>query len=231
MGDGGPAGARRHCFLLADRRDAFVPASAIHIDERPALALTALLPLLGCGEEAATMAFDGLAERHSGNRGAACALHRIAEEERVHDALIRHLRDALPSAPDVPGLLDKARRFHIKLMRGGTAMHLARIAALDSAVCLILGRLLHFGGPLAATLAVASILGRIRADEARHVRLSRRLALDAGVTSAMRDQAAAARNAQADILSLVADPFEDLGVDFAALDRDLRRLPDGLLAG
>ena len=188
-----------------------------------------LLPLLGCGEEAAGMAFDGLAECHREDNRAAKALRAVAAEERLHEILIGHLRDSLPDTGQNPRALDAARRFHLRLARGGATLHLARIAALDSAVCTMFGRLLRPGGPIAADPGVAAILRRIHRDEARHVRIARALVLDTAPAVAMRDAAAAARADLADTLIYADGAFEALGVDPVSLDRDIRRLPDGLL--
>lgn len=229
-GSGGASRAR--CFGVARRLEtppAF-PMLRIRLDERPAAALAALLPLLGCGEEAAGIAFDGLAECHAADDRAAPTLRAIAEEERLHDMVIRQLQRRLPEAGQDAAAIEAARRFHIGLVRGGVALHLARIAALDSAVCTMFGRLLRPGGPIAADPGVTSILRRIHRDEARHVRVTRGLALEAGQTPAMHDAAAAAREGLANILLLARDAFEEMRVDPASLDRDIRRLPDGLFA-
>lgn len=175
------------------------------------------------------MAFDGLAGCHAQDDPTAQTLREIAAEERVHDRLIRHLQSGLPEMAQDTSPIEAARRFHIGLVRGGPTLHLARIAALDSAVCLMFGRLLRDDGPIAADPAVLAILRRIHRDEARHVRVTRNLALDRGLTVAIRDAAAAARGGLAAILRLAGDAFEVLHVDPAALDRDLGRLPDGLL--
>jgi hypothetical protein len=199
------------------------------LDGRPAAALAALLPLLGCGEEAAGMAFDGLADCHSGDDRAARTLRAVAAEERLHDILIRQLQSGLPDAGQYAVPIEAARRFHIELVRGGAALHLARIAALDSAVCTMFSRLLRADGPVAADPGVATILRRIHRDEARHVRLTRGLALATGPAPAMHDAAASARDGLANILLLAGDGFEAMQVDPALLARDIRRLPDGLL--
>ncbi len=227
----GSGGASRpRCFNVARRLEQPAsPSLRVALDARSAEALAALLPLLGCGEEAAGMAFDGLATCHAGDDRAAPALRAIAEEERLHDMLIRHLERGLPEARQDAFQIEAARRFHIGLVRGGTALHLARIAALDAAVCTMFGRLLRTGGPIAADPQVASVLRRIHRDEARHVRVARRLALETGSARALRNAAAAARDGLADILLLARDAFADMQVDPVSLDRDIRRLPDGLL--
>lgn len=199
------------------------------LTEHSALALATLLPVLGCGEEAASVAFDGLAACPLRGAVVAATLHTIADEERVHDALIRHMQDMLPIVPRDAAILKAAQRFHVGLARGGPTVHLARIAALDSAVCTVLGRLLRPGAPLGDDAVIAPILRRIHRDETQHVRVSRTLTLDHGVDRTLRDAAANARAALADVLALVGDAFEALCIDPALLDRDLRRLPDGLL--
>lgn len=192
-----------------------------------AAALAALLPLLGCGEEAAALAFDGLAAATT-DRTAAAMLATIAAEERVHDALIAGLTAALPADPQAAVTRRAARRFHIDLGRDGPAVRLARIAATDAAVCTLLSRLLQSGRPLAATPIVTPILSRIHRDEARHVRLSRQLATASGDASLLRTVGGAARAALADVLRLGGAAFEALGVDPDLLDRDVRTLPVGL---
>lgn len=174
------------------------------------------------------MAFDALADdvRLS---GAAETLNTIAREERVHDALLRDLQTALPVAAGTGPLIRSARRFHIRLQAGGTMAHLARIAALDSAVCTVLSRLTCDGGVIALDPAIHGLLRRIHKDEARHVAVSRTLVLHEAVTVGLRDVAAAAREQLANTLGLAGHAFEALGVDPAALDRRIRILPDGLL--
>ena len=191
------------------------------------VALATLVPLLGCGEEAAALAFDGLAAR-DGDPVTAAALRAIAEEERVHDRLLHSLAEALPSV-STEAMQATARRFHIQLGRGSTLAHLARIAAIDAGVCLILSRLLRPGGPVSGDPAVTRMLARIRRDETRHVRLSRSLVLERAAGRAFEDVAAAAREALANVIALAADGFEDLAVDPARLRADLRTLPQGLL--
>lgn len=200
----------------------------INLPDRHAEALSRLIPVLGCGEEAAAMAFDGLARAGEADRVATLALRQIAAEERMHDGLMHRLASCLPPAGDERAIR-AARRLHVSLSAGGFAAHLARIAALDAAVCTILSRLLRPALPLANCPQVRLVLGRIRRDEARHVALSRSLALAQGSGAGMRDLGAQARGALASVLAIEADAFETLAVDPARLDRDVRRLPDRLL--
>ncbi len=220
-----------NCFIVPKRieLDSKLNALTITLDETPARAFATLIPLLGCGEEAAALAFDGLADSQA-NDFATEALHRIALEERVHDHLMRQLAFSLPEVPQFDTMMRAARRFHIELGRGDPSLHLARIAALDSAVCLILSRLIRDGTPIHGDPASYAIVRRIRDDEARHVQVSRTVARATGKRSVMNDAAAAARDALASILMFASDSFDTLKVDPAALERDVRNLPNGLFA-
>lgn len=231
MAEGSDDSAVRAGAFCFDTGRAIPPLDTIslRLADRHAEALALLVPLIGCGEEAATLAFEGLAGR-AANREAASALRHIAQEEQVHDGLLKQLARALPPSPSSGPLQAAARRYHIRLMRGGADMHLARIAALDSAVCTILTRFIDRRRPLGKEATTSALFGRIRNDEARHVSVSRRLAIASGPLPALRDGAAAARVALADILRLGSGAFEALEVDPDALDRAVRRLPDGLLA-
>lgn len=192
--------------------------------------LAALLPILGCGEEAATLAFDGLAASLTDDPEARLTLADIAADEDRHDRLILSLRAALPLPPDQRETLRRARRFHIDLGRGSTAFRLARIAALDSAVCMVLGRLLHRKAALACAPRIHGALAAIWRDESHHVSVSRCLALARADAATLRPLAVDARNALADILLLAGPALDSLKVDPMLLARDVRRLPAGLLA-
>src|SRR5882724_5941184 len=186
---------RKHCFDVPSRIEA-IPSrdvKSVTLNAREATSFARLLPLLGCGEEAAALAFDGLATCYRDDDAVAASLKLIAHEERIHGAMLDRLSASLPQVPVQARLVDKAQRLHVGLTRGGTVLHLARIAALDSAVCTLLSRLLETGGPIGADPLLSSSLVRIRRDEAGHVRLSRKLAQCMGITSAALDAAAEAR--------------------------------------
>lgn len=221
-----PSASTTFCFGAPHRVAAALPID-VRLADRPAQALAMLVPLLGCGEEAAAIAFDGLAASEA-DPAAAKALRAIAEEERVHDRLLHGLAENLPRVA-MASLRQKARRFHIDLGRGSTLVHLARIAAIDAGVCLILSRLLRSGSPVASDQALASMLARIRLDETRHVRLSRSLVLARADGRQFEAVAAAAREALAKVVMLAADALENLEVDPAQLEADLGSLPQGLL--
>ncbi len=216
-----------HCFRVESRHAN--PRYCASLDAKPAAALAALLPLLGCGEEAAAVSFDRLSRADTLDSRLRRILHTIADDERCHDAMLRGLRAALPKAAPDAAVQARARRFHLSLPRGGTVLHLTRIAGLDAAVCTILSRLLRPGSPVARDDAARAVLSHIRRDETRHVIVSRDIALAASGRKEVRDAAAEARDALADLLTSGSDAFEALGVDPDRLLRDIGSLPSGLL--
>src|SRR5271169_6033393 len=183
---------RQICFRLPDAGPPASPSGPFRLADTQAEALSDLLQVFACGEESAALAFAhfGVSPiEDAARRG----LARVAKEELVHERLLRGLRNALPApAPDM-------------------GLHLASIAALDSAVCVILAALLEPDRPLAREPAVTAILRRIHRDEAGHVRLSCRLA----VAFARRDAiGAVAENARLGLVGVLARrgaAFENLG--------------------
>jgi hypothetical protein len=219
--------AKRHCFVVARR---FARADcATALDGKTAAALARLLPLLGCGEEAAVVGFDRLSRTGALGCGEQAALQTIANDERRHDAMLRGLQAALPHHMLNPAIRDRARQLHLNLSRGGSISHLASIAGLDAAVCTILSRLLRQDSAIARDTGVNAVLSQIRSDETRHVLVSREIALAAPDRQAVRGAAAEARAGLAELLACGAEAFEALGVDPDRLVRDVGTLPDGLL--
>jgi hypothetical protein len=227
ISDRQPRPADRHCFAIS--RHFVAPAITVSLEAKAAEALAELLPILCCGEEAAVVSFDRLGRCLALDHPAQAALRQIADDERQHDALLRSLRAALPASLQNTSADHSARQFHLNLARGGPVLHLARIAGLDAAVCTILSRLLRPGSPLACDKGVSTTLNHIRKDETRHVMVSRGIALAATERQAVRDAAAIARSALAEMLIGGADAFEALGTDPARLLREISQLPDGLL--
>jgi hypothetical protein len=210
----------------------FTPAKAIAepirgtLPEKAARALAVLLPILGCGEEAAGLAFYDLADDEDTEAGN--VLRRVAAEEQVHDGLIQALAAGLPAPPDQTRLRSMSRRFHLELGRGDPAIRLARIAALDSAVCLLLSRLLRPGTPLAGDPALAPVLRRIARDEARHVRITRELAISRRNETSLKVVGSMVRERLGVLLLEAGDAFEALSFDALWLQTDVARLPAGL---
>lgn len=188
-------------------------------------ALATLLPILGCGEEAASLSFAMMAAHRRLPAAASQALAGIAADEQWHDALIGDLIAALPPVAADAELLAATRAMHVSLGRTVITGRLARVAGLDSAVCLILARVLK---RLPAASPAAAVLKRIHADEARHVAISGAIAADLAPAGALNDEAAHARGLLASVIAPVGGAFEALGVDADRLRRDLARVPAGL---
>src|SRR6202008_2418142 len=92
---------------------------------------------------------------------------RIAADEHAHAALLRQLQMHLPT-PAVDRCFDLAtERFFLGLASPDAGLHFTRIAALDSAVCLLLMTLRR-----AQPQLFVPALRRILADEARHVNVT-----------------------------------------------------------
>ena len=215
---------QRTCFVVPGR----LPPEpiALRLDDNAAEALGQLLPLLGCGEEAAALAFDGLSGKIPAH---ADLFASIASDERVHDALLQGVLTALPASTFPSSLTGRIRRMHLSLGAGGDNVHCVRIAALDSAVCTILTQLLCIDGPIFREPRLATLFARIRDDEARHVAVTRRIALASPISPVMRDAAAATRLALADILTGAGAAFDALNIDPDRLLGKIARLPTGLL--
>lgn len=221
-----PAARPGHCFRVADRLQ---PQScALALGAGAASALAELLPLLGCGEEAAIGSFDRLALDDRLAPDARAALKAIAIDERRHDALLGGLRDALPPPSTNRALRRASRQFHIAVSQGGVPVHLARIAGIDAAVCTVLSRVLGSASTVAHDPGVAGVLGNIRRDEARHVAISRAIAIAAIGRSRARDAAAEVRFGLAGLLAIGADAFARIEVDPDRLLAQVRGLPNGL---
>ncbi|MBB4843366.1 hypothetical protein HNP55_001885 [Paucibacter oligotrophus] len=140
--------------------------------------LADLLPFLACGEESAAHVFGGsLLAALPAAMGP--TLQGIAADERRHAALLEHLQRLLPRPRERIGSGQLAFFFK-RLQTPRAEEHLARVAALDLAVCRLLQPLLRRGAGLAAAPLLHQALCRLRRDEARHVRLARGLAFQLG---------------------------------------------------
>lgn len=94
-------------------------------------------------------------------------LRAIAAEERVHDVPLWQLRAGFPDLTPGEHMLAATQHLHLMLSAGGPAQHFARFASLDSALCLVLGRMLRQGTPMSPDRVSATVLHRIQQDEVR----------------------------------------------------------------
>src|SRR5260370_10181090 len=160
------------CFRLADAVPAASLSGPLRLGDAQAEALSELLQVFACGEESASLAFARLGDSPIARR----ALARVAEEELIHERLVRGLSGALPAPAPDRELRRALLRFYHGIAQADIGLHLASIAALDSAVCLILAALLEPDRVLAQEPAPPAIFRRAQRDEPGHGRLSRRIA-------------------------------------------------------
>ena len=142
--------------------------------------------------------------------------------------LLRGLRGALPTPAPDRELRRALLRFYLGIAQADIGLHLASIAALDSAVCLILAALLEPDGVLAQEPVASAIFRRIHRDEAGHVRLSRRIAAELVQGDMI---AAVAENARLGLVGVLARrgaALHSLGIDAERLFVRIARVPNGL---
>jgi hypothetical protein len=211
--------SRQRAARLTQPRIIEIRDSLSELAEPQIEALGRLLPALLCGEESSFHVFS----REAGRlievalyRSLALA-RRIAVEELEHERLLRHLRNCCPIPDDLANIRLRAHRFFVRMECRDHALHFARVAALDSCVCVILAALAK---PLAPARVIVETFKRIRGDEARHVRFSREHSCALGADkSLLADTAACVRSELVDLLYPLASSFEDLGVDAEHLFR------------
>jgi hypothetical protein len=218
---------RQICFRLADAAPAAPPPGPLRLGDAQAEALSDLLQVFACGEESASLAFARLGDSPLDDvalRGLAC----IAGEELIHERLLRGLRGALPAPARDRELRRALLRFYHGISQDDIGLHLASIASLDSAACLILSALLERDSILAQEPAVAAIFRRIHRDEAGHVRLSRRIAAKLVRKNVVGTVAERTRLGLVGVLVRRGAAFERLGIDAGRLFARVGRVPDGL---
>ena len=218
---------RQICFRLAAAGPAPSPKGQLRLGDAQAEALSELLQVFACGEESASLAFTRLGSS-SFEDAARRGLMRIAREELLHERLLRGLRHALPLPARDKEFRRAMLRFYHGIAQADLGLHLASIASLDSAVCLILAALLAPGYVLAQEPTVVAIFRRIHRDEAGHVRTSRRLAAALARRQAIGLVAESTRFGLVAVLARRGASFERLGIDAERLFLRLRLLPDGL---
>ena len=141
------------------------------------------------------------------------ALNAITDDEARHAAWLEALAAALP-APDRAPQPDAMAAFFRRLLTRDPALHFARIAALDLAVCAILRPLVGPGSALAAAPEVVDGLRAIRRDEARHVRVARDCARRLGLGAPQQHALdLALRDELASLLAPVRASLRRLGID------------------
>jgi hypothetical protein len=191
--------------------------------------LARLLPLLLCGEESAALAFAHFAELARLDGDARAQLERMRFEEERHEVWLTRLRLGLPAPRPETGLRRTVRHFFLAIREPELSAHLGRIAALDSAVCAILGALRHPRCALAADADLRQLLTRIQFEEAGHARTASFYARVFGVRD-LRRLAIDTRERLVRLLALRAGAFDQVGVCPHSLSRRLLQVPRRLFA-
>jgi hypothetical protein len=187
-------------------------AEPINIDPERGRALAELLQVLGCGEESAVAAFDHLS-RSPQQPHIRAALRQIATDELRHHALLAGLAASLPEPRSHPALRAALRRFFMRLAHRDVHTHFLRIAAIDSAVCQLLGLLRSRTGPLRRHERISTVLARIHRDEARHVTIARACVEPLLGSAKAAEDIAEVRADLNRIIQLRADSLDRLGLD------------------
>ena len=224
-----PTAFRSRTVASVHLRLAGLKDSLSELSESQVIALGRLLPSLLCGEESSFHVF--WREGHRGSNvlitHSEALANQIALEELVHERLLQDLRECCPVPNDITSTLVRTRRFFLRMASRDPAIHFARVAGLDSAVCIILSSLLK---PLSRATALIEIFDRIRSDEARHVKFSRRHSYELGAdTYLLANTAARIRSELVAFLYPLGSAFEDLGLDAEHLFRRINTQNVGLI--
>lgn len=170
-----------HCFLLRSfpKDTGDVPLQLGQLSDANAQDLANALPFLACGEESAVHAFSGSLLRDI-DADEKKVMAVIADDELRHAIWLERLRQVLP-APNLSLPVDSMAHFFKRLLTRKAALHFARVAALDRAVCQLLAPILHAHAGLAAAPEIRAGLLSIARDEARHVQIAKTTALRLGL--------------------------------------------------
>ena len=192
-----------------------------------ARALGELLPVLLCGEESAVLAFAHHAQSERWGPRARQDFARIESDEARHTRWLLRLRASLPRPRTDIQTYRGLKHFFISLSSPDFGIHLGHIAALDSAVCLILGRLRRTSA-CAADARVRTVFELIHRDEACHVAIARHYAGELCETRGLMACATEMRERLTTLLASHAKAFETLEVCPDDLFKQLRTPPQRL---
>ena len=218
------------CFDVPAALGAAAPPLPVRLGARHSEALSELLPLLLCGEESAVLSFARYASSARLGASGRRDFQGIQADEAMHARCLQRLRASLPAPRSDVRQRTRLRRFYTRMSDLDLGHHLASIAALDSAVCIILGALRRQRGPIAEDVAVRRLFERIHRDEARHVTIAGRHAAVLGIPQDLYRIAMDTRDQLAAMLSERAEAFESLGICPDRLIHRVRSIPRNLFA-
>jgi len=185
------------------------------------------IPSLLCGEESAAIIFDHERRRYGKlkDEKISAALGQISLEEERHELMLRGLSEYLPQPDDIDEIHARAKDFFFRLgfRSPDPLQRLNLIGALDRCVCITLGDMIKRAS-ITRVPAFGRIVRRILEDEARHVRVCRRIMAELGVSKKdMEDAAIIVREMFVGMMGPVGDSFEHIGVDPDRLFRSIMR--------
>ena len=221
---------RRGCFAVSAARNQPMTAMTVRLDTRHCEALAELLPVLLCGEESAVLAFGSYARSSALDAAARKELSSIQSDEEHHTTWLRRLKLALPAPRSDPDLLKEVRRFFGAVREPQLGRHLARIAALDSAACVVLGALRRRRGAIGRDRALSNLFAQIHRDEVFHVTIAHSYAKLLCGAADLRSLALETRESLTRLLARRAEALEHLGVCPDAVLQRLARIPRSLFS-
>jgi hypothetical protein len=203
--------------------------NGLRLASKQAHALADVVQLLLCGEESAAMAFERLANAPSAELQFTCDLQTIARDELRHQSLLESLAQLLPRPTSDATSIAATRGFFRRIASRDRGVHLARIVALDSAVCLLIGELRRCRHGLAQEPTIMDVLSHIHGDEARHVVQARHYAAQLVSRETRHEVFAMTRLRLIHLVGLYAEAFECLSFDVDRVSKTLRRVPRTLV--
>lgn len=191
--------------------------------DRELEAATRLVSVLLCGEQSAIKVFAAEARRQRERHHAVRDLLAIEQDEHRHEQALLDFTAFLPQTSDQHRVKRAAQRFFASLGRvDDLGLRFAQIGQLDTAVCKIMFHIER--GSLGPHAAMRHLASNIKTDEARHVAVSREYARGFGIDlRATRDKVEFLNQQLVNVLALVGDSFEVIGVDSDRLFAHLQR--------
>lgn len=183
-----------------------------------------LATVLLCGEQSAIQIFS--AERERGRAAAAAlnALRSIEFDELLHEKALMALCRYLPVPDDAHHLRRRSQRFFARFGRiADMAKHFGYIADLDSAVCKIMWQIER--STVDRLSPIKLIAAQIKADEARHVLVSRQY------SSALGESRRNGKETSIEIAESLIEMLAPLGCSFEVLGVDSDRLFEKIRGG
>ena len=188
---------------------------SLDFNDETLVQLAKLVPLLLCGEQSAVLIFNRFSDTltHQEISDSLNKFSRIESDEHQHELALQKLLSTLPKPDDLHQLKRRSQRFYANLSSNvGLAQQFAQIAVLDSCVCRIMKEM---ESSIVRKQPILSYLfSQIKKDEARHVNISRRQALQLGLNKhQISEQAENISRQLVELLTPSALSFEALEVD------------------